>query len=252
MKVVISPAKLLNFEDKALTNEFTEPCFLEQSVKINKVLRDLSPKDLSNLMNISDNLGYLNYERNKEWDIPFSLENAKQAVYAFTGEVYRGLDVNTLSLQKLPILQEKLRILSGLYGILKPLDLIQAYRLEMGTKLQVGECADLYKFWDKKLVEYLNNEMKDDELLVNLASNEYFKSLPKKHLKMPIVTPVFKELKGDRYKTIVVYTKKARGLMVRYIIENNIENIEDLKGFNYEGYGFSETLSSKKELVFVR
>ncbi|MBS9773558.1 MAG: peroxide stress protein YaaA [Tenacibaculum sp.] len=252
MKIIISPAKSLDFENNAPTTIHTQPFFLNKSLKINESLKILSAKELSQLMKISDNLGYLNYERNKKWNIPFSLKNAKQAIYSFTGDVYKGLDVNTLSEGKIPVLQEKLRILSGLYGILKPLDLIQPYRLEMGTKLKVGKFDNLYKFWADELANHLNNEMKEDELLVNLASLEYFKAVPKKALKMPIITPVFKELKGDTYKVVAIYAKKARGLMIRYIIDNNVETIEELKGFNTNGYGFSETLSTNDELVFVR
>ena len=153
---------------------------------------------------------------------------------------------------KLPVLQERLRILSGLYGLLKPLDLIQPYRLEMGTKLKVGHTENLYKFWNNQLVDSLNKELADDELLVNLASTEYFKALPKKVLKVPMVTPVFKDFKNGQYKTIMTFAKKARGLMVRYIIENEIETIDGLQGFNIDGYLFSEEMSSESELVFTR
>ncbi len=252
MKIIISPAKLLDFENKAITDKFTECRFLEKSSELNSYLREMSARELSQLMNISDNLGQLNYERNLEWNPPFNKENAKQAVYAFVGEVYRGLDVKTIDESEIDKLQNKLRILSGLYGILKPLDLIQPYRLEMGTSLKTKNAKNLYEFWGNLLVNSLNDEMEQDELLVNLASNEYSKVIPKKKLKAKVITPVFKELKGDKYKTIVVYTKKARGLMTRYIVLNNIETIEGLKGFNAEGYAFSERLSSEKELVFTR
>lgn len=252
MKIIISPAKSLDFETKAPTSLHTKPEFIEQSVQLNKKLKTLSRKKLSELMKISDNLASLNYERNQLWNPDFTLENAKQAVFSFTGEVYRGLDANSIAEEKIPALQDKLRILSGLYGLLKPLDLIQPYRLEMGTKLQVGKAENLYQFWDTKLAEALNKEMQNDELFVNLASAEYFKAVPKKALKVPMVTPVFKELKGDTYKIVAVYAKKARGLMVRYIIDNNIETLEELKGFNIENYGFSEKLSTETELVFTR
>lgn len=252
MKIIISPAKSLDFETKAPTSLHTKPEFIEQSVQLNKKLKTLSRKKLSELMKISDNLASLNYERNQLWNPDFTLENAKQAVFSFTGEVYRGLDANSIAEEKIPALQDKLRILSGLYGLLKPLDLIQPYRLEMGTKLQVGKAENLYQFWDTKLAEALNKEMQNDEMFVNLASAEYFKAVPKKALKVPMVTPVFKELKGDTYKIVAVYAKKARGLMVRYIIDNNIETLEELKGFNIENYGFSEKLSTETELVFTR
>ncbi|MCO7186569.1 peroxide stress protein YaaA [Tenacibaculum sp. XPcli2-G] len=252
MKIIISPAKSLDFESKATTDVYTQPRFLEQSEKLNKKLRTLSRKKLSELMKISDDLASLNYDRNQDWQPPFSLDNAKQAVFAFTGEVYRGVDASSISEDKIPILQEKLRILSGLYGLLKPLDLIQPYRLEMGTKLKVGRRENLYKFWDTTLAESLNEELGDGELLINLASTEYFKALPKKALKVPMITPVFKDFKNGQYKTIMTFAKKARGLMVRYIIDNNVETLEDLKGFDVEGYGFSEEMSTETELVFTR
>jgi len=252
MKIIISPAKSLDFENKATTDVYTQPRFLEQSEKLNKKLKTLSRKKLSELMKISDDLASLNYDRNQGWQPPFSLDNAKQAVFAFTGEVYRGIDANSISEDKIPVLQDKLRILSGLYGLLRPLDLIQPYRLEMGTKLKVGRRENLYKFWDTTLAESLNEELEDSELLINLASTEYFKALPKKALKVPMITPVFKDLKNGQYKTIMTFAKKARGLMVRYIIDNNVETLEELKGFDVEGYGFSEEMSTETELVFTR
>ncbi|MDP2542219.1 hypothetical protein CSC81_13420 [Tenacibaculum discolor] len=252
MKIIISPAKSLDFENKATTDVYTQPRFLEQSEKLNKKLKTLSRKKLSELMKISDDLASLNYDRNQDWQPPFSLDNAKQAVFAFTGEVYRGIDANSISEDKIPVLQEKLRILSGLYGLLKPLDLIQPYRLEMGTKLKVGRRENLYKFWDTTLAESLNEELEEGELLINLASTEYFKALPKKTLKVPMITPVFKDFKNGQYKTIMTFAKKARGLMVCYIIDNNVETLEELKGFDVEGYGFSEEMSTETELVFTR
>ncbi|WP_299136043.1 peroxide stress protein YaaA [uncultured Tenacibaculum sp.] len=252
MKIIISPAKSLDFETKATTSLYSEPRFLDKSEKLNKKLRTLSKKKISELMKISDDLAMLNYERNQEWELPFTLENAKQAIYAFTGEVFRGVDVVTLPEIKVPILQDKLRILSGLYGLLKPLDLIQPYRLEMGTRLKVGRADNLYKFWDDQLANSLNEELDNNELLINLASSEYFKAVPKKVLKVPMITPVFKDFKNGQYKTIMTYAKKARGLMVRYIIENDVETLEELKGFNVDGYGFSEEMSTKTDLVFTR
>lgn len=252
MKIIISPAKSLDFESKVPTSLHTQPRFLEQSIKLNKKLKTLSRKKLSELMKISNDLARLNYDRNQEWKTPFNTHNAKQAIYAFTGEVFRGIDINTLEEDKLPLLQDRLRILSGLYGLLKPLDLIQPYRLEMGTRLKVGRRDNLYKFWDDALAKSLNEELADDELLINLASSEYFKALPKKILKVPMVTPIFKDFKNGQYKTIMTFAKKARGLMVRYIIENNIKTIEGLKGFDVDNYGFSEDMSTEKDLVFTR
>lgn len=252
MKIIISPAKSLDFDTKAPTSLHTQSEFLQQSEKLNKKLKTVSRKQLSELMKISDALASLNYERNHNWQLPFNLENAKQAVYAFTGDVYRGLDAVSISEEKIPALQDKLRILSGLYGVLKPLDLIQPYRLEMGTKLKVGNADNLYQFWSNDLVNALNNEMKADDLLVDLASNEYSKAVPKKQLKATLITPVFKELKGDVYKIVAIYAKKARGLMTRYIIENDIETLDGLKNFNVDNYRFDENLSTANELVFTR
>jgi uncharacterized protein len=252
MKIIISPAKSLDFENKAATSLHTQPRFLEQSEKLNKKLKTLSKKKLADLMSISDDLARLNYERNQEWETPFTPENAKQAIYAFTGAVFQGIDVNSLGEEKIPLLQERLRILSGLYGLLKPLDLIQPYRLEMGTRIKVGRRENLYKFWDEDLAKSLNSELADDELLINLASTEYFKALPKKALKVPMITPVFKDFKNGQYKTIMTYAKQARGFMVRYIIDNNVKNLEELKGFNVADYRFSEEMSSGNELVFTR
>jgi len=252
MKIIISPAKSLDFETKAPTSLFTQPRFLEQSEKLNKKLKTFSKKNISELMKISDALTALNYDRNQMWKLPFSPENAKQAIYSFTGEVFRGIDIHTLEAEKIPVLQDRLRILSGLYGILKPLDLIQPYRLEMGTKLPVGKTKNLYKFWDDTVAKSLNDELKDGELLVNLASTEYFKVLPKKVLKVPMITPVFKDFKNGEYKTVMTFAKKARGLMVRYIIDNNIKTIDGLKNFNKESYRFSEEMSTENELLFTR
>ena len=252
MKIIISPAKSLDFESIVATSLHTQPRFLEQSEKLNKKLKTLSKNNLSDLMKISDDLASLNYRRNQAWETPFTPRNAKQAIYAFTGAVFQGIDVNSLSKEKLPLLQENLRILSGLYGVLKPLDLIQPYRLEMGTRLKVGSTENLYKFWDDTVAKSLNEELEEDELLVNLASTEYFKVLPKKVLKVPMITPVFKDFKNGQYKIVMTYAKKARGLMVRYILDNNVKTIEELKGFNIDKYRFSEELSSGDELVFTR
>mgnify|MGYP000053007197 CR=1 FL=1 len=252
MKIIISPAKSLDFESKVPTSLHTQPRFLEQSEKLSKKLKTLSKKKLSELMKISDDLARLNYDRNQEWTTPFTQENAKQAIYSFTGAVFQGIDVNSIEEEKLPLLQNRLRILSGLYGLLRPLDLIQPYRLEMGTRLKVGRKENLYKFWDDTVAKALNEELADDELLINLASTEYFKVIPKKVLKVPMITPVFKDFKNGQYKTIMTFAKKARGLMVRYIIDNNVKTIEELKGFNIDKYRFSEEMSSGNDLVFTR
>lgn len=252
MKIVISPAKSLSFEEKAPTSQFTQGIFLTEAEKISKVLKKKSARVLSKLMKISPALGELNFERNQNWSLPFDLDSAKQAVYAFKGDVYIGLDVETLDASKLPNLQDKLRILSGQYGILKPLDLMQPYRLEMGTKLKLGRKDNLYQFWGDSITEALNDELEEDELFVNLASNEYFKAVKPKLLKTKVVTPVFKDYKNGQLKMIGFFAKKARGMMVRYIIDNNVETIEGLKGFDTEGYGFDANLSTESELVFTR
>ena len=252
MKIIISPAKSLNFESKSTITEYTQPILLPYAERLNKILRKKSARVLSKLMSISDNLGSLNYERNQEWNLPFTAQNAKQAIFAFTGEVYRGLDVNTIPKQKVAQLQDKLRILSGQYGLLKPLDLMQAYRLEMSTKLKIGKKSNLYQFWGSTITEELNKELETDELFINLASNEYFKVIKPKELKVPIITPMFKDLKNGEYKTIMTFAKLARGQMVRYIIENDINTLEGLKGFNIGGYGFDANMSTETELMFTR
>lgn len=252
MKIVISPAKSLDFESTLPTTLHTQGVFLEEANKINSILKKKSPKKISELMGISSNLGALNWQRNQDWHLPFSLENARQAIYAFKGDVYIGLDAYTIPLSKLDALQNKVRILSGQYGLLKPLDLIQPYRLEMGTKLKIGTKNDLYQFWDKKITNQLNQELLDNEVFVNLASNEYYKAIKPALLKAIIITPVFKDYKDGKLKIISFFAKKARGLMVRYIIDNAIEKSEDLKGFNYEGYAFDSNLSSENEFVFTR
>ncbi|WP_299190168.1 peroxide stress protein YaaA [uncultured Aquimarina sp.] len=253
MKIVVSPAKSLDFETPLPTKKYTEPLFLAEAEKLNSVLQKKTPKKLSDLMSISDNLAQLNWQRNQDWNIPFTSDNARPAVYAFKGDVYVGLDGYSIPEDKLDVLQDKLRILSGLYGILKPLDLMQPYRLEMGTKLKVGRKNNLYEFWKKQVTEQINSELQDDELFVNLASNEYFSVIDKKALKVPIITPQFKDWKGDKLKMISFFAKKARGMMVRYIIDTGSETIEELKGFNYDGYSFSEEYTTKEnELVFVR
>ncbi|AOW21896.1 peroxide stress protein YaaA [Urechidicola croceus] len=252
MKIVVSPAKSLDFETKVPTTLHTQGVFLKEAEKLNSVLKKKSVKSLSKLMSISENLGRLNFDRNQEWNLPFDLDNARQAVYAFKGDVYIGLDAYTIPQEKIGQLQDKLRILSGQYGLLKPLDLIQPYRLEMGTKLKVGRKDNLYQYWGSSVTDALNNELKDDDFLVNLASNEYFKVIKPKELKVPIITPVFKDYKEGKLKMISFFAKKARGMMVRYIIDNNINTVEDLKGFNYDGYGFDSNLSTETELVFTR
>nr|WP_299345618.1 peroxide stress protein YaaA [Allomuricauda sp.] len=253
MKIVISPAKSLDFESQLPTSKFSEPLFLDQSQKLNGVLVKKKPKALAKLMSISDNLAELNWQRNQEFSVPFTPENARPAVYAFNGDVYQGLDAYSIPEAKLDQLQNMLRILSGLYGILRPLDLIQPYRLEMGTQLKVARKKNLYEFWQKQLTQHLNQEMEEDELFVNLASNEYFGAIDEKNLKVPVTTPIFKDWKNDNLKVISFFAKKARGSMVRYILDTNAQNLDDLKGFDYDGYVFSQEHTLKpNQPVFVR
>ncbi|MFD1163324.1 peroxide stress protein YaaA [Hwangdonia seohaensis] len=252
MKLVLSPAKSLDFETKIPIQHATEACFLKQAERLNKLLKKKSAKSLSKLMKISDNLGQLNYERNQNWELPFTKDNARQAVYAFSGDVYRGLDAYTIPKENIEKLQNTVRIISGLYGLLKPTDLIQPYRLEMGTKFPVGKNKNLYEFWRKSVTKALNDELEDDELFLNLASNEYFKAIDTKALKVPVITANFKDFKSGEYKTIMTFAKLARGYMTRYIIDTNAKTIDDLKAFNYEGYNFSEPMSTETDLVFIR
>lgn len=252
MKIVVSPAKSLNFESSLPIKEYTESLFLKEAETIQKTLKKKKPKQLMELMDISEKLADLNWERNQNWSLPFTPENARPAVYAFDGDVYTGLDAYTIPADKIAVLQDKLRILSGLYGILKPLDLMQPYRLEMGTSLPISTNKNLYEFWKKKLTKALNDELEADELFLNLASNEYFSAVDAKALKVPVITPEFKDYKDGKLKMISFFAKKARGLMVRYIIDTNAETIEDLKQFNYEGYAFDANLSKGNTLVFTR
>ncbi|RDY58143.1 peroxide stress protein YaaA [Flagellimonas nanhaiensis] len=253
MKIVISPAKSLDFETALPTSQFSQPLFLEQAEKLNAVLAKKKPKALSELMSISNKLAELNWERNQQFSTPFTQDNARPAVYSFNGDVYQGLDAYSIPEEKLEKLQGTLRILSGLYGILKPLDLIQPYRLEMGTKLKVGRKKNLYEFWQKQLTERLNNELEDNELFVNLASNEYFGAIDEKGLKVPVITPIFKDWKNDKLKVISFFAKKARGSMVRYILDTDAQNLEDIKGFDYDDYHFSQEHALKEnQPVFVR
>ena len=242
MKIVISPAKSLNFEKELPTKLHKKPSFLKESRKVHTVLKEKKPAELADLMSISDKLADLNWKRNQDWKTPFTTSNSRPAVYTFDGDVYTGLDAYSIPLNKLEALQDRLRILSGLYGLLKPLDLMQAYRLEMGTKLPIGESQNLYQFWKPTITKALNKELQEGELFVNLASNEYFSAIDVKALKVPVITPEFKDYKNGKLKIISFFAKKARGMMVRYIIDTNAETIEDLKGFNYDGY----------QLVFTR
>lgn len=254
MVIVISPAKSLDFEKTPCTDQFTQSDFLEHSEELMENLRTKSTEDLSKLMSISAKLADLNYDRNQNWKRPFQPDNAKQAVLAFKGDVYVGLDAETYTQADFDYAQQHLRILSGLYGLLRPLDLIQPYRLEMGTKLQNKRGKNLYQFWDDRLTNSLNELLatQDEKVLINLASNEYFKAVQKKKLNATIITPIFKDFKNGQYKVISFLAKKARGWMSSYIIKNKLESVEAIKGFDVEGYAFKEDLSSETEWVFTR
>lgn len=253
MKIVVSPAKTLNYKSQLPTTRATQPKFLEEAELINNKLERESKKAISELMDISDKLAELNYQRYKEFSTPFTKKNARPAVYAFAGDVYTGLDAYSLPTEKIDLLQDSLRILSGMYGILRPLDLMQPYRLEMGTKLSINRKKDLYAFWKKTLTESLNSELKDDELFLNLASVEYFSAIDEKKLKVPVISPVFKDFKNGELKIISFYAKKARGSMTRFAIDNNVKTLDELKSFNYDDYGFSEEYTEKEnEPVFIR
>ena len=253
MLMVISPAKTLDFENAAVTSTHTQPRYLDDSAKLIERLRKMSTADIASLMKLSDKLAGLNAARYESWQTPFNIDNAKQAVLAFKGDVYTGLDADSLDEAGFEFAQQHLRILSGLYGVLKPLDLIQPYRLEMGTKLDNTGGKDLYAFWGSKLRDSLQqDEALQDGVLINLASNEYFKAVEAKKLKARIITPVFKDWKNGQYKMISFYAKKARGLMSRYIIDNKLTEPDALKQFDYEGYRFSEDMSKADEWVFIR
>lgn len=254
MLMVVSPAKNLDYETPAKTKQFTESDFLDQAEILMEDLRELAPHQLSELMSISDKLGTLNYDRNQQWGQPFTTDNAKQAVLAFNGDVYTGLDAPSFKADDFKFAQKHLRILSGLYGLLRPLDLMQPYRLEMGTKFANRRGKNLYEFWGEIITDALNAQLKKvkSDVVLNLASNEYFKSVKPKLLNATIMTPAFKDLKNGQYKMISFYAKKARGLMAAYVIKNRITDINDIKKFDSEGYSFNKELSTDKQWVFTR
>lgn len=253
MLMVISPAKTLDYESPLATEQFSQPDFLDDACELVDQLKTLEPHQISNLMHISDKLGQLNAERFQSWRLPFAPDNARQAILAFKGDVYTGLAAETFCEADFEFAQKHLRMLSGLYGILKPLDLMQPYRLEMGTRFENHRGKDLYAFWGDKITDELNRLLAaDDGVLVNLASNEYFRSVRKKSLNGRLVTPQFKDWKNGQYKMISFYAKKARGLMCRYAIENRITQADDLKGFDLEGYRFSIEQSDADNWVFLR
>lgn len=253
MKIVLSPAKSLDFETKLPTTRGTQPQYLDTAIKINRKMSRMTKDEVAKLMDISDKLADLNYGRYKDFQEEHTNQNSRPAMYAFNGDVYTGLDAFSMPVEKLDVLQDKLRILSGLYGVLKPLDLIQPYRLEMGTNVGLYSKKNLYEIWQKKVTDSLNKEMEKNDLFINLASNEYFKAVDTKKLKANVITPVFKDFNNGKLKIVSFFAKKTRGAMVRYIIDKNVESIDEMKGFDYEGYKFSENeTQSNTELVFTR
>lgn len=254
MLIVISPAKTLDYDSAPKTTISTMPDYLEQSQRLINRLRKLSSLDISELMSVSTKIADLNFERYASWKKAFTPKNAKQAVLAFKGDVYTGLDAESFSSADFKFAQKHLRILSGLYGLLRPLDLMQPYRLEMGTKLDTDSGKNLYEFWGDQITQGLNKQLKaiKSDYLINLASNEYFKSVKPKLINAEIITPVFKDYKGGDYKMVGIYAKKARGLLSRYIIQNKIDDPEALKLFAEEGYKFNKSLTKGNEWVFTR
>ncbi len=255
MQIIISPAKTLDFETDSGSSVENIPVFLKDSQKLIKILKSFSVQEVASLMNLSDKLASLNASRFQEWGPKFNLSNSKHAVYAFKGDVYTGLEADTLTKAQINFAQKHLFILSGLYGVLRPLDLIKAYRLEMGTKLKNDRGKDLYDFWGDKITDRINEALTTDKkspYLINLASQEYFKVIDEKKLDGEVVTPVFKDFKSGKYKIVSFFAKKARGMMARFIIENKLKDIHDIKAFTTAGYSFNESFSGPRTLVFTR
>ncbi len=254
MLIVISPAKKLDYETPAKTKKFTMPDFLDESEQLIKVLRNYSAMDLAELMHLSMKLAELNFDRYYDWKKDYGPQDAKQCLLAFKGDVYAGMDAESFKAKDLDYAQSHLRILSGLYGLLRPLDLMMPYRLEMGTKLENERGKNLYEFWGDIITDGINKQLKaqKDDILINLASNEYFKSVKPKQIQGRIITPQFKENKNGTYKMIGIYAKKARGLMSRYILLNRLKDAEEIKSFDYEGYQFNDSMSKDDQWVFTR
>ena len=254
MIAVISPAKTLDFSQQSVTTRATQPVFTSEAAELAGVLKGYSPARLAKLMSINPKLAQLNFERYQEWSLPFTPQNAKQALFCFKGDVFLGLEAATMSADDADFAQDRLRILSGLYGVLRPLDLMQPYRLEMGSPLKVKRRKDLYQFWGNKIAEAVieSLEHSGDKVLVNLASKEYFKVLEGRIDGVRVITPVFKDFKNGAYRFIHVFGKKARGLMTRFIIDRKITDPEEMKLFDYEGYFYNDRMSEGDEWVFTR
>jgi len=249
MLAVISPSKTQDFSPSKIT-QHTSTRQIQDSEALVDILREKTQDDIADLMSISEKLARLNFDRFQTFKTPLTPNNAKQALLAFKGDVYNGIDAPSLSLEDLEFAQDNVRMLSGLYGVIRPLDLIAPYRLEMGTKLKNPKGKNLYEFWGDKISKVLNED--ESDVIINLASNEYFKGIDKKSLNAKIINIAFKELKGDKYKVIGIYAKRARGLMVNYMIKNRLTNVQDLKSFATEGYQFKQDLSDEKTWVFTR
>ena len=254
MLAVISPAKTLDYETPPTTRRTTQPQYLERAARLVDDARALSPEDIRELMGVSQKIAELNHGRFMNWGQPFTLDNAKQAILAFKGDVYTGLDADALSDEQLRFAQQHLRILSGLYGLLRPLDLMQPYRLEMGLRFKNQGGKNLYEFWGDDITSALNTQLKKSrsDVLVNLASNEYFRSVHAKALDADVITPVFKDMKNGKYKVISFFAKKARGQMARYIIEEGLTDVAGLKRFKTGGYRYNKVDSSAREWIFTR
>ncbi|MHA3097108.1 peroxide stress protein YaaA [Acinetobacter brisouii] len=254
MLALISPAKTLDYETALPSSNFTQPRLLDQSEQLIDVCRELSASQLASLMSVSEKIAQLNVARFQDWQTEFDLANARQAIFAFKGDVYTGLDAYALNDPQLDFAQQHLRMLSGLYGLLRPLDLMMPYRLEMGTKLHNPRGSNLYEFWGKRITDLIQQDLQqaNSNILLNLASDEYYKAVKESALDAQIVKPVFLDQKNGKYKVISFYAKKARGLMARFVIEQQIQQVEDLKAFNSEGYYFDAENSNAKELVFKR
>ena len=254
MLVLLSPSKTMAFEDDVTYSEYTMPPFKDEALPLIEQLRQYAPEDVAGLMNINDKLARLNFDRFQQYDPQFHNNHTRQALLAYRGDVYDGIPVSQYGKQEFDFAQQTVRILSGLYGILRPLDLIQPYRLEMSTKLPNPSGNSLYDYWREALTHYLNETLKQEahEAVVNLASNEYFKAIDANKLEKPVITPVFKENKNGTYKTIAIYAKKARGMMTDFIIRNQVTKPAHLKGFDEAGYCYQASMSSDRELVFVR
>lgn len=255
MITILSPAKIMDFKNPPPIEIFTQPEFIKEADSLVKLLRNIDMSELGKLLDINSNLTQLNFDRIFNWHKPFTLSNSKQAAYVFDGEAYRGLDAKTLTKEDMDFAQHHLRLLSGLYGVLRPLDLIQAYRLEVSTKLNNPAGKDLYAFWQEKVTKSILRSLKESgepQILLNLASNEYFKTLKSASFKSKVIDVEFYEYKNDQFKQIVIYTKKARGMMARYIIENRINQVDELKGFHTDGYWYNPEMSTENKMIFIR